>query len=269
MLERVAEALGDDLDRVVFVGGIVASFHASEVRLTEDVDCIVDMAMPAYYQLGQRLRARGFREDSSGGVICRWVLHQGGEPISLDIVPTDAKVLGFSTRWYPEAFARAERVLLASGRSVSLVPPLYLVATKLEAFKDRGEGDFLASHDLEDAISVLASSNPLREQIQQDQTPVCEAIREDLRSFKDPLLGALIYHLPPAEHGEVLDTLAAWLLALLAVHRRHPKPGFSWLGTLATRPWFGMLHCSIGSVGSRWERVSGAPGRESRPARLS
>lgn len=214
MLDRVAEALGEDLDRVVFVGGIVASFHASSVRLTEDVDCIVDMAMPAYYQLGQRLRARGFREDSSGGVICRWILPQDGEAISLDIVPTDAKVLGFSTRWYPEAFARAERVTLNSGRVISLLAPLYLVATKLEAFKDRGEGDFLASHDLEDMISVLASSQPLREQIQHDGAPVCEALREELKAMREPLLRALIYHLAPEEQEEVQDALAAWLLAL-------------------------------------------------------
>jgi hypothetical protein len=214
MLERVAEALGEDLERVVFVGGIVASFHASAVRLTEDVDCIVDMTMPAYYQMGQRLRARGFREDTSGGILCRWLLPHDGDLISLDIVPIDAKVLGFSTRWYPEAFLHAERVTLRSGRVISMVAPLYLVATKLDAFKDRGGGDFLASHDLEDVISVLASSSSLREQIQQDDAPVCEALREDLKGMRASLLQALIYHLSPEEQGEVQDDLAAWLLAL-------------------------------------------------------
>ena len=214
MLERVAEALGDDLDSVVFVGGIAASFYASSVRFTEDVDCMVDMDRPAYYQLGERLRARGFRENFTSGVICRWRLRQHNGEIILDVVPTDAKVLGFSTRWYPEAFARAERISLASGRIVSVVTSLYLVATKIEAFKDRGEGDFLASHDLEDMIAVLASSAGLRAHIQSSGEPVCVAVRFELRAMREPLSRALIYHLSPGEQDEVLPDLVAWLQAL-------------------------------------------------------
>lgn len=214
MLERVAEALGDDLPHVVFVGGMAASFYASSVRVTEDVDCMVDMAMPAYYQLGERLRSRGFREDTTGGVICRWRLRQQDEEITLDVVPTDAKVLGFSTRWYPEAFASAERVTLASGRVVAVVTPLYLVATKIEAFKDRGEGDFLASHDLEDMISVLASSASTRAQIQAGHEAVCTAIREELRNMRAQLASALVYHLSPEEQDETLEALVIWLQSL-------------------------------------------------------
>lgn len=37
-LERVAEALGDDLDQVVFVGGMATLFHTTSVRSTDDVD---------------------------------------------------------------------------------------------------------------------------------------------------------------------------------------------------------------------------------------
>lgn len=213
-LEQVAEALSDDLENVVFVGGMAALFHTSSVRTTDDVDCMVDMAMPAYYKLGERMRARGFREDSSGGVICRWRLHREGGHVTLDVVPTQGSILGFSTRWYPEAFACAEPVRLGSGRVVRLISPLYLVATKLEAFKDRGDGDFYASHDLEDAVAVLAANASLRAHIQESQEPVCAAIRQDLRAMRESLLDSLPGHLSPAERETVLEDLLAWLTAL-------------------------------------------------------
>jgi hypothetical protein len=214
MLERVVSALGDDLDNVVFVGGMAASFYVASVRVTDDVDCMVDMATPAYYQLGDRLRTRGFREDRASGVICRWRLgHEGGH-VTLDVVPTRGEVLGFSTRWYPEAFVCAQSVALPSGRVVRLITPLYLVATKIEAFKDRGQGDFAASHDLEDLVAVLASDASLRARIRESQEPVCLSIRGDLRAMGDSLLDVLINHLSDEEQGEVLEQLFGWLRSL-------------------------------------------------------
>jgi hypothetical protein len=198
----------------VFVGGMATLFHTASVRVTDDVDCMVDMAMPAYYQLGERMRARGFREDPSGNVICRWRLRWEGGQVTLDVVPTQGNVLCFSTRWYPEAFVCAERVILASGREVRLITPLFLVATKIEAFKDRGNGDFYESHDLEDMVAVLASSASLRTQIQGGQEPVSIAIREDLRAMREPLLDVLPGHLSPSERASVLEELAAWLGSL-------------------------------------------------------
>ena len=38
---------------------------------------------------------------------------------------------------------------------IRLVTPPYFVATKLEAFEDRGRSNYLESHDLEDVLSVV------------------------------------------------------------------------------------------------------------------
>ncbi len=38
---------------------------------------------------------------------------------------------------------------------VRVVAAPYFCATKLETFRDRGKGDYLASHDLEDPITVV------------------------------------------------------------------------------------------------------------------
>ncbi len=213
MLEDIAEALGDDLHEVVFVGGIAASFHVASVRMTEDVDCMVDMTMPAYYRFGERLRSKGFSEEPQGNVICRWRLQRASGVITLDVVPTQGNVLGFSTRWYQEAFASSETVTLPSGRVARLITPLHLVATKIEAFKDRGEKDFLASHDLEDMVAVLAAWPDVRDRIARGQEPVCVAIRGELVAMREELAESLLGHLA-TEDESVVEQLTAWLLAL-------------------------------------------------------
>jgi hypothetical protein len=45
-----------------------------------------------------------------------------------------------------------------------VTPPLFL-ATKLEAFRGRGRGDFLASHDLEDIITVIDGRRELLDDV--------------------------------------------------------------------------------------------------------
>src|SRR5260221_10778552 len=71
---------------------------AAAVRPTLDVDAIVAIASYAEFTLLEnRLRELGFRESrAEGAPICRW-LH--GDLI-LDLMPTDASILGFSNRWY-------------------------------------------------------------------------------------------------------------------------------------------------------------------------
>lgn len=69
LIELVAEALGDLITEVVFLGGSVSGLLVDEpargeVRQTEDVDIIVDIATKAaYYQFSDLLRGQGFRED--------------------------------------------------------------------------------------------------------------------------------------------------------------------------------------------------------------
>ncbi len=49
----------------------------------------------------------------------------------------------------------ADRVELSPGISIRMVSAVGFVATKLEAFRDRGGGDFLSSHDIEDVLNVV------------------------------------------------------------------------------------------------------------------
>ena len=69
-------------------------------------------------------------------------------------MPTREDILGFSNRWYALAIETAETRTVA-GLQVRIVTPALFVATKLEAFRGRGRGDMVTSHDLEDIVTVV------------------------------------------------------------------------------------------------------------------
>jgi predicted nucleotidyltransferase len=150
LLEAVAAALDALRDRIVYVGGCVVGLMITDtarppVRATQDVDLIVEIqGTVAYYQLEQQLKMAGLAPDRD--IICRWRLGD----LKVDVMPTDETILGFSNRWYPDAIRDAQTIALPSGRQIRLISPPLLLATKIEAFYDRGAGDFGASHDIED-----------------------------------------------------------------------------------------------------------------------
>jgi hypothetical protein len=74
--------------------------------------------------------------------------------MKLDVMPTDETILGFSNRWYKPAI-EAAAVVEVEGFVLRVVTTPYFIGTKLEAFRGRGRGDFYASSDLEDIVTVL------------------------------------------------------------------------------------------------------------------
>ena len=153
----MAARLKELLPEIVFVGGcatglLITDPAASPVRATDDVDVIVEVASYAEYaRFSKRLRNLGFSEDScEGAPICRWLIDR----MKLDVMPTDETILGFSNHWYRPAIEAAAIVAL-DGFELRVVTTPYFIGTKLEALRGRGKGDFYASSDLEDIITVL------------------------------------------------------------------------------------------------------------------
>jgi len=158
LLEVVAQALDDLCDELLFVGGCAAGLlctspSAAPARVTYDVDVVAEVAaLSAYYALEEKFAARGFvRDMSPDAPICRWRFGA----IEVDLMPSDERVLGFANRWYPLAHKCATRMALPSGRQIRLISGPAFLATKLEAFATRGQGDLMSSHDFEDIINVL------------------------------------------------------------------------------------------------------------------
>lgn len=183
ILELVAHALGPVCDDVVFVGGcatglLLTQARPDRIRITEDVGIVAQaLTVHDYHAVEDRVRAQGFSNDMRPDApICRWVYKN----VTLDVMPTVKDILGFANRWYPLAIATAQLVTLPSGQSIKLISAPVFIATKLEAFKDRGKDasgqpDFLGSHDLEDIITVTDRRPELIDE--------CRAMPAELRDY--------------------------------------------------------------------------------------
>lgn len=157
-LRRIAAALGELREQVVFVGGAVAGLLitdplADSVRATRDVDAVVNANRSMFHRFEEAVAQRGFARDVSSEVICRWVHKASGVPF--DLIPVHPEVLGFSNMWYPYAVQTAVPMTLGEGVTIHVVSAVAFVATKLEAFASRGGSDFLSSHDFEDVLNIV------------------------------------------------------------------------------------------------------------------
>lgn len=155
-IKAVANALDNLNEKVVFVGGATTSLYATrqvfEIRPTDDVDVIIEILnYKNRTELEEKLRKIGFSHDIESGVICRYII----KGIIVDIMPTDDPTIGFHNKWYPEGFNNAINHKIDEKYSVQILNAPYFIATKLEAFKGRGNNDGRTSQDFEDIIFVL------------------------------------------------------------------------------------------------------------------
>lgn len=202
MIAFIAEGLGELRNQVVFVGGAVVGLLVTDpaarpARPTEDVDVIVSViTYSEYARLEEELRRIGFRERRMpGDPICRWSL---GDAI-VDVMPTDGSVLGFRNRWYTAAMENATERLLRPGLRIRLITAPCFVATKIDAFRDRGNGDYQVSRDIEDIVSLIEGRAELAAEVAASPQEIKEDIARTFGMFlkDDHFLDALPGHLYP------------------------------------------------------------------------
>ncbi|HLA27615.1 MAG TPA: hypothetical protein VJZ49_06945 [Syntrophales bacterium] len=202
LIIHVAKCLGDLRKKVVFVGGCATGLFITdpampEVRATQDVDVIVEVvSRMQYYNLEEELRNKGFKQDmSEGAPLCRWLV----DGIKVDVMPTREDILGFSNHWYLPALKNAESIELEKGLTIQLVSPPYFLATKVEAFRGRGGGDYMASHDMEDIITVLDVRPEIISEIRSSSEELKTFLADTFHVFltQEEFLDALPGHLPP------------------------------------------------------------------------
>jgi hypothetical protein len=202
LLTDAAKLLTPILGELVFVGGcatalLITDKAAADVRPTFDVDAIAEITSYAgYTDFSERLRKLGFQVDTSEGApLCRW----RQKTTTLDVMPLDAKILGFSNIWYRPAMDHSEERELEKDLKIRLVTPVYFCASKLEAFAGRGRNDFSGSRDLEDLIAVVDGRAELVAEIQAAANDVRSYLAKEIkkllsiREFSDALPG----HVPP------------------------------------------------------------------------
>jgi hypothetical protein len=155
-IKAVYNGLGPLQNQVVFVGGATISLYLErigpDIRPTSDVDIVIEIwSRGEYAALEEQLRSMGFKNDITSGIMCRYIF----DTTTVDVLPTEGKVLGFTNRWYPEGFLHAIDYPIDERHTIKIFSPPYFLASKLDAFNDRGKKDGRTSTDFEDIVFLL------------------------------------------------------------------------------------------------------------------
>jgi predicted nucleotidyltransferase len=167
-IKVLAEALEKLNHNIVFVGGAVVELYCDdpargESRPTDDVDIVIELLnRGSHAELEEELRKIGFRNDMDSKVICRYKYHD----IVVDIMPSDAEILGFTNIWYKEGIKNCTKFDLDNGRSIQIFSICYFLASKLEALKSERHGkDYRFNSDFEDIIYLFDNRMNIKNEI--------------------------------------------------------------------------------------------------------
>ena len=209
VVAEIANALGDLNEFIVFVGGAVVSVYADddaadEVRPTQDIDLTLKLFDINQQDLDKQLAERGFHLDINSEAICSYKY----EGIAVDVMAATNSMHGPTNRWYAIGFDSLQEFKIDSVVIQILSAPCYL-ATKFEAYNDRGENDYRTSHDFDDIIYVLDNRTTIVEEIKQadDKTKkfLCAELRKIVQNrHSEEILSAQLHPLIREERYPML-----------------------------------------------------------------
>ena len=211
LVAQVAKGLKELKDKMVFIGGAVISLYtdgpsADEIRPTSDIDMTINLANYAEWaKMQERLAELKFYPDPQGQSICSYKYHD----IAIDIMPAEDSSIGISNKWYKPGIKNLQKVQLEENVDIKILPAPYFLATKLEAFKDRGKNDFYGSHDFEDIIYLIDNRTRIVCEILEADEEVKQFIKRELTAIKnnkqsDEILAMHIHPLIREERFKIL-----------------------------------------------------------------
>ncbi|MDP2806659.1 MAG: nucleotidyl transferase AbiEii/AbiGii toxin family protein [bacterium] len=181
---KIAEALEELNDQVIFVGGSVVGLYindpaAEDVRPTKDVDVSADIAtFGELEKIRQQLVKKGFKQSHEEKVVCRF-LYQG---IKLDVMGTKEVGWAPSNPWFGPGFKHIEKQKI-DAITINILPLAYFLATKFTAFHGRGGADPRFSHDFEDITYILDNKVDLVESVTRAPDDVKKYLRSEFRKI--------------------------------------------------------------------------------------
>jgi predicted nucleotidyltransferase len=217
-IKAVANILNQLDEEFVFVGGATVSLYGdvskAEARPTEDVDVIIELASyTGYAELDENLRKLGFENDIESGVLCRYKV-QG---VIVDVMPTDASVIGFSNRWYPDGFKFAKTIQL-DDLPIKIFTLPFFIASKIEAFKSRGQSNYLFSTDFEDIVYVLENNSNIVSLILESPQDVKQYLKKCISDFLQDaeFEEGVSAHLEPITQAQQIEKIFRVLREIIA-----------------------------------------------------
>lgn len=179
---EVATALKELKDKMIFVGGAVVSLYlddpsSHDIRPTADVDLTSDLLNYAdWVHMQERLSELGFYPNPQGHAICSYTYKR----ILVDIMPSKDGPIGPTNRWYQVGFDNLWTFTI-KGIEIKMLSVGCFLATKFEAFKDRGGDDYRLSHDFEDIMYVLDNRTTIIEDIESEPLEIRDYLKEQLK----------------------------------------------------------------------------------------
>lgn len=183
LITKVAGALGDLNDQVVYVGGAVVSLYvtdpaAPDVRPTDDVDIILEITSLGKLEvLREELNRKGFTQSADENVMCRFRY----EGIKVDVMSTQEVGWAPANPWFKPGFDHLENKT-AGDFNLRVLSLPYFLASKLTAFRLRSK-DPRTSHDLEDVVYLLDNIDGLTDQLFSAPSDVKDFLHEEFSNM--------------------------------------------------------------------------------------
>lgn len=210
------DALGELADKVIFVGAGISIFlidqaAVANARPTEDIDSIVDInSYSDLFEFEKQLSAKGFKRSTDHNA--RWLL----KDLVFDVMPA-RPISGYLTNsWYQEAIKHIVTRDIAHGYQVKMISPPYFIATKLEAFKNRGSLQEFDGTDLEDIVILLDGLSTIQNELADADPTVKRYLKEQFRqllkkkAFKDFVQNSLSGPRAAQRTKDVLDFMQTY-----------------------------------------------------------
>lgn len=219
VIKKIARALGDLNDRVVYVGGAVVSLYiddpaADDVRPTQDIDISLEITSSGQLEnLRQELATRRFIQNAEDTVMCRFRY----EGIPVDVMATEEIGWAPANSWFRPGFDHLQVLELEPGLNIRILSIAYFLATKFEAFNDRGGNDPRTSKDFEDIVYVLDNHTNLVNEIITAPDDVKGFLIERFNELlSDDMEEAILSHLNPFTQSERFELLIDKLNTIVA-----------------------------------------------------
>jgi predicted nucleotidyltransferase len=220
VIRKVAIALGELNDRVVFVGGATVSLYindpaAEDIRPTKDIDISLEiLSLGELEKLRIQLIEKKFYQTSDETVMCRFIY----DDITVDVMSTHAIGWAPADKWFAPGFKYVETIIIED-QGIRILPLSYFLATKFNAFHDRGAKDPRTSKDFEDITYILDNRVDLVKQILNSPEDVKKYLKSEFEkilsddNLQEALSSNLFYETQVIRYNNIIDKLKEIVLS--------------------------------------------------------
>jgi predicted nucleotidyltransferase len=216
IIKKVAVALGELNESVVYVGGAVVSLYADDpaaddVRPTKDIDIFLEIATYGKLaQLQNDISKKGFFPAEDEEVMCRFKY----EDVLVDIMAVKEVGWAPADKWFEPGLKHLEEFNIEDIK-INILHVSYFIATKLSAFHDRKEEARISRH-FEDIVYVLDNRLNIVQEIIESQDDVKNYLITEFRELlKKEFQEAILAHLPYNSQMERFEMLKGKLTEII------------------------------------------------------